>query len=103
MTSVIKDVATRFPTIHDWVRPYVGRQNAEGLEMGGSVVIYEADLGFLSDLLTGEQASSIDELRVSLPGEALEQVKQKLQGLVSVLDANPLAVLVVAHVGTPAP
>lgn len=72
--------------------------------MSSNVVIYEVSLDFLAGLsgaqgrpMTPEDQSSL------LSPEVLEQVKQRLSGLSSVLEMNPLAVLVVAHVGTPAP
>jgi len=97
--SSITDVAKKFPSIHDRFQPYLGRQNLEGVELGGNVVIYEADLEFLSAL-----PNAVEDSRQGFSNDVLEQVKQRLQqGLISVLDGTPLCVIVIAHVGTPPP
>eukprot|EP00929_Paragymnodinium_shiwhaense_P112629 TRINITY_DN80899_c0_g1_i1.p1 TRINITY_DN80899_c0_g1~~TRINITY_DN80899_c0_g1_i1.p1 ORF type:complete len:1469 (+),score=408.18 TRINITY_DN80899_c0_g1_i1:148-4554(+) len=102
LVAAIHERAARLPTVFDRLLPYAKRQTLENSEMGGCVVVYEADLSFLVPMLLVEGAN-LEDLRASLPQDVLEQVKTKLQGLTAVLEAGPLAVLVVAHIGTPPP
>jgi hypothetical protein len=92
----------RFPSVRDRLRPYLSRQNSESVEMSGNVVIYEANLEFLASLRSDKVLTPQEQASLLSP-EAVEQVKQRLSGLSSVLEMNPLAILVVAHVGMPAP
>ena len=57
------------------------------------MVLYELDLGFLAP----------SDGRLSLEGSDLELVKQRLRGVVSVLESVPLAVLLLVHLGVAEP
>jgi hypothetical protein len=106
LVASIRRSAARFPALRDRLGPYLTRQNSEGVEMSSNVVVYEANLSFLAALRPAGDAAhpmTPEEQGALLSPEALEQVKQRLSGLSSVLEMNPLAVLIVAHVGTPAP
>eukprot|EP00928_Gymnodinium_smaydae_P097636 TRINITY_DN889_c1_g1_i1.p1 TRINITY_DN889_c1_g1~~TRINITY_DN889_c1_g1_i1.p1 ORF type:complete len:1560 (-),score=453.98 TRINITY_DN889_c1_g1_i1:54-4733(-) len=105
MVSSVRKAASASSTARERLAPYVSRQNSEGIEMSGNVVIYEADLGFLAPMMLGGNGAQarIEELQALPPPEALELAKTRLAGLQSILEANPLAVLVVAHVGQPLP
>ncbi|CAJ1451868.1 unnamed protein product [Effrenium voratum] len=84
------------------LRPYLGRLSAEAVELAGQVVLYELDVGFM--LPPAPTAADGEEPRVQLQLEGSEELlKQRLRGVVSVLESAPLAVLVMVHLGEPAP
>lgn len=97
---------------------YLDRQSVESVEMGGSVVIYEVDLGFMgprvnaclaglrgatSDAEKEASETSLRNLLALEDGDDREFAKQRLQGVLSLLESSPLAILVIAHLGRPMP
>eukprot|EP00913_Durusdinium_trenchii_P036059 g33741.t1 len=78
-------------SLGDRLRPYLGRLLLEAVELASNVVLYELDLGFL------------ERPQLLLQGSDLELLKQRLRGVVSVLESVPLAVLVMTHLGEPMP
>ncbi|CAK0871928.1 unnamed protein product, partial [Prorocentrum cordatum] len=102
-TLLTKIAATAPASLRERMQPYVDRQNADGVEMGGCVVLYELDLGFLlAPAPPAEAPQEAGQPQMALTGDALELAKQRLQGVASVMESGPLALLVTAHVGEPA-
>lgn len=86
-------------SLGDRLRPYLGRLLLEAVELASNVVLYELDLGFLvPPVQDGEERPQL-----LLQGSDLELLKQRLRGVVSVLESVPLAVLVMTHLGEPMP
>lgn len=87
-------------SLGDRLRPHLGRLSSEAIEMASNVVLYELDLGFMVPPMAadGEERPSL-----ILQGSDLELLKQRLRGVVSVLESVPLAVLVTVHLGEPKP
>lgn len=87
--------------------PYVGRHNSESVDINANVIVYEVDLEFLSAFVhtpAAEEGSlNPPKPELNLTAEAEELVRQRMQGLPAILEASPLAIIVVAHVGRPSP
>eukprot|EP00931_Biecheleriopsis_adriatica_P116210 TRINITY_DN91888_c0_g1_i1.p1 TRINITY_DN91888_c0_g1~~TRINITY_DN91888_c0_g1_i1.p1 ORF type:complete len:1473 (+),score=347.71 TRINITY_DN91888_c0_g1_i1:45-4421(+) len=95
-------------SLGDRLRPYLGRQSTETAELSSIVVLYQCDLGFMTPPPPTPAPSDAENQEPSAPqlvlaGDVLEQVKLRLQGVVTVLESGPLALLIVAHLGEPSP
>lgn len=94
-------------TFGDRLRPYLGRQSTETAEVGGCLVLYEVDFGFMAAPTFQAPAPDSGEEpqppQLVLQGDVLDQLKQRLQGVLGVLESGPLAIFVMAHLGEPEP
>jgi len=89
-------------SVSDTFKLYTGRQSVEGYDMSGNVVIYEIDVEFLKDVLDAQATRGVKP-QIPLEGHVQEKLRHSLQGVANALESNPLAVLVIAHLGTLAP
>jgi len=86
--------------------PYIGRNNSDSVEINANVLLCEVDLEFLSAFVhtpPAEEGQPPPRPELNLTAEAEELVKQRMLGMPSLLENSPLAVIVVAQVGRPAP
>jgi len=97
-------------SLRERFQTYLDRQSVESIEMGGTVVVYELDLGFLvprlaaaAALPNGAAEAAVQNVLTLEDGDDREFAKQRLQGVLALLESSPLAVLVVAHLGRPSP
>jgi len=85
-------------SLRDRIQPYVDRVGTDSVELSGLVVVYEVDVGFLEDQVSAAPGDS-GPIQLDITGGLDEVARSRLQGLASVMETSPLAVLIMAHLG----